>query len=123
EEAKHRTWNYGSCPIRRRMTCIHRLAYKRGVCGVMGFGSVQSRLLQLGLLPYLVLAIAAGSALIGYQYAKYQEDARILNAFHEYAGLKAQRISLRVEGYERTLLDLRGLFSADENVSEAEFKR
>lgn len=89
----------------------------------MRFPTLKSRILQRDLLAYLVLAIAVGGTIIVYQFAKHYEHHRILNAFQELATLKAQRIYLRVDGYERALADLRGLFVATETVTETEFKR
>ena len=71
-------------------------------------------------LVFLLFAICTGA---GYQYAVHQEHARIANGFHELATLKAQRVLLRVDGYARTLLDLRGLFVADSNVTHDKFHR
>ena len=70
-------------------------------------------------LVLLLLAICTGA---GYRYARHQEHARIANAFNDLAALKTQRVQLRVEGYARTLLDLRGLFMADPNVTNDEFR-
>jgi CHASE1-domain containing sensor protein len=89
----------------------------------MRLASLLPSILQFGLLPGLVLVVSVACTLIGYEYAKYQEHYRITNAFNDLARLKAQRVYLRVDGYERSLMDLRGLFIADEAVTEAEFKR
>lgn len=74
-------------------------------------------------LSALVFIAFATLTLASYRYAGQREHERIAHAFHELATLKAQRVQLRVEGYARTLLDLRGLFVADPNVTEFEFHR
>ena len=75
------------------------------------------------LLSGLVCALLVGCTLAMYQFARQQEHARIARSFDELAVLKAQRVQLRVDGYARTLLDLRGLFVADGDVTEDEFRR
>ena len=72
------------------------------------------------LVAFVLLGIGTGA---GYRYAKHQEHARIARAFHELATLKAQRVQLRVDGYARTLLDLRGLFVAEPDVTNVKFQR
>jgi diguanylate cyclase (GGDEF)-like protein len=73
---------------------------------------------------FSVVLLALGICTVaGYLYARHLEHARIASAFNDLAMLKAQRVQLRVEGYARTLLDLRGLFVADPNVTNDEFQR
>jgi diguanylate cyclase (GGDEF)-like protein len=71
----------------------------------------------------LVLLMLGICTVAGYLYAKHVEHERIAHAFDTLAKLKAQRVQLRVDGYARTLLDLRGLFVADPNVTREEFQR
>ena len=82
-----------------------------------------SRTVKPALLSCLVCALLVSCTLAIYQFARQQEHERIAHAFNELAVLKAQRVQLRVEGYARTLLDLRGLFVADADVTEDEFQR
>jgi diguanylate cyclase (GGDEF)-like protein len=89
----------------------------------MHSNALRSAIFQPGWLSYLVLAVGIGCTLFGFQYARQQEHQRIANAFNELVRLKTQRVALRVEGYQRTLLDLRGLFSSDPNVTGMEFQK
>src|SRR6266571_4067292 len=82
-----------------------------------------SRSTKPALLSCLVCALLVGCTLGIYQFARQQEYERIGHAFNELAVLKTQRVQLRVDGYARTLLDLRGLFVADADVTEDEFQR
>jgi diguanylate cyclase (GGDEF)-like protein len=82
---------------------------------------IQSRITQPGLLPGIVFLLALIFSIIAYTIADTHEQRRIENTFHELAHLKAQRVSLRVDGYERSLIDLRGFFIASNAVSETEF--
>ncbi len=84
-----------------------------------------SRSTKPALLSCLVCALLVSCTLGIYQFARQQEHERIAHAFDELAVLKAQRVQLRVDGYARTLLDLRGLFvaDADADVTEDEFQR
>ncbi|MDB5934961.1 MAG: hypothetical protein JWQ01_2305 [Massilia sp.] len=73
---------------------------------------------------FLVVLLLLGICTVAaYEYAAHQERARVATAFDELAALKMQRVQLRVDGYARTLLDLRGLFVADNNVTNEEFQR
>jgi diguanylate cyclase (GGDEF)-like protein len=84
---------------------------------------LHARISRPALLACLVFALSGILTLASYQYAVRQEHARIGRAFDERAKLEAQRVQLRLDGYVRTLLDLRGLFVADPNVTEEDFQR
>ncbi|MDB5933810.1 MAG: phosphodiesterase [Massilia sp.] len=71
----------------------------------------------------VVLVVLGLCTVAGYEYARRQEQMRIAAEFDEVATREAQRVQGRVDGYARTLLDLRGLFVADPNVTGDEFKR
>ncbi len=71
----------------------------------------------------IVLVLLLLCTIVAWQYEQHQEQARIAAAFDELAARKAAQVHARVNGYARTLLDLRGLFVADPNVSGDEFRR
>jgi diguanylate cyclase (GGDEF)-like protein len=84
---------------------------------------LDGRVSRAALLACLVFVLLGTLTLASYRYAVQLEHARIANAFDELAKFKAQRVQGRVDSYARTLLDLRGLFAADPNVTEDEFQR
>jgi diguanylate cyclase (GGDEF)-like protein len=84
---------------------------------------IQKRDHQPTLFSIVVFGLLALATVSGYQFAKQQEHARIAHAFDDMAALEAQRVQLQVDSYARTLLDLRGLFLADANVTNEEFRR
>lgn len=80
-------------------------------------------LIQKSVIPGMCcLALLAATA-VAYGLARQYEARRLQTTFDQLAATKAQRVLLRVEGYERSLIDLRGLFIADNDVTEAEFRR
>jgi diguanylate cyclase (GGDEF)-like protein len=84
---------------------------------------LHARVSRPALLACLVFALLGILTLASCQYAVQKEHTRIANAFDELARLKVQRVQGQVEGHARTLLDLRGLFVADPNVTDDEFQR
>lgn len=81
------------------------------------------RTLQPGFVFGVVFVLLVICTVAGYQYAIRLEQARIASEFQQLAAFKVQRVLLRVDGYARTLLDLRGLFVADPNVTNDAFQR
>ena len=82
-----------------------------------------TRKLTPALCSGLVFVLLVICTVAGYLRADHQEHARIAREFHQLATLKCQRVLLRVDGYARTLLDLRGLFVADPDVTSEAFQR
>jgi diguanylate cyclase (GGDEF)-like protein len=84
---------------------------------------LRTKKLEPALIFRVVLLLLVICTVASYQYARHKEHARIATAFDELATLKAQRVQLRVDGYARTLFDLRGLFVANKNVTNEEFQQ
>jgi diguanylate cyclase (GGDEF)-like protein len=89
----------------------------------MSWHSFFWRLFRSRLISTIVLLMGLIVTLIGYGYASHIEHTRIRDAFNQFSYLKTQLVLFRVEGAERGLVDIRGLFVAREKVSEDEFFR